>query len=130
MASEQSFALVFASVCTIVALWPWVRGGRVRLWAILVAVSFTLLGWAWPAVLWPLNVAWFRLGLLIGAVTTPVVLALLYVTTFLPTGLVAAHGKRCAGPNTRAGAIQLLGRAGRRQSRAGYDEASILRTGQ
>ena len=87
MASEQSFALVFASVCTIVALWPWVRGGRVRLWAILVAVSFTLLGWAWPAVLWPLNVAWFRLGLLIGAVTTPVVLALLYVT-FLPTGLV------------------------------------------
>jgi hypothetical protein len=43
MGSERSFGLVFASVLTIVALWPLVMGGRVRLWAILVAAAFTLL---------------------------------------------------------------------------------------
>jgi hypothetical protein len=88
MGSERSFGLVFATVFTTIALWPLVGGGTIRLWALLLAAAFVVVGWAWPAVLRPLNVAWFRFGLLIGAVTTPIVMALLYVTTFLPTGLV------------------------------------------
>lgn len=44
MGSERSFALVFASVFTIVALWPLVGGGRARLWAILLVAAFALLG--------------------------------------------------------------------------------------
>jgi hypothetical protein len=74
MGSERSFGLVFAIVFTTIALWPLVGGGTIRLWALLLAAAFVILGWAWPAVMRPLNVAWFRFGLLIGAVTTPIVM--------------------------------------------------------
>jgi Saxitoxin biosynthesis operon protein SxtJ len=86
--SERSFSLVFAIVFGIIAGWPLASGGAPRLWAFAVAVVFLILGYAMPAVLRPLNVAWFRLGLLMGAVMTPVVMAVLYLTTFLPTNLI------------------------------------------
>src|SRR5262249_8305883 len=86
--SERNFGLVFAIVFGIIGAWPLVSGGVPRFWALAVALVFTILGYAKPALLRPLNVAWFRLGLLMGAVMTPVVMAVLYLTTFLPTSLV------------------------------------------
>ncbi len=86
--SERSFSLVFAIVFGIIAAWPLGSGGAPRLWAFAVALVFPIVGYTKPALLRPLNVAWFRLGSLMGAVMTPVVMAVLYVTTFLPTGLV------------------------------------------
>jgi hypothetical protein len=88
MGSERSFGLVFAIAFTVIAVWPLAAGEAVRLWALPVALTFLILGFTWPAVLRPLNIAWFRLGLLLGIVMTPVVMAVLYVTTFLPTSLV------------------------------------------
>jgi hypothetical protein len=42
----------------------------------------------WPQSLAGLNRAWTKLGLLMFKVISPVVLALMYVTTFVPTGLL------------------------------------------
>jgi hypothetical protein len=88
MGSERSFGLVFAIVFAMLALWPLAKGEAVELWAISAALFFLALGCLRPAVLRPLNVAWFRFGLLLGALVTPAVMALLYVTAFLPTSLV------------------------------------------
>jgi Saxitoxin biosynthesis operon protein SxtJ len=86
--SERSFSLTFFIVFGIVAAWPLTSGGQPRFWAFGVALVFPILGYVKPALLRPLNVAWFRLGLLLGAIMTPVVMALLYLTTFLPTSFV------------------------------------------
>src|SRR2546430_11412021 len=88
MGSDRNFGLVFAMVFATIALWPLTKGEVPRLWAILAALVFLALGCLRPAVLRPLNIAWFRVGLLLGALVTPVVMALLYVTAFLPTSLV------------------------------------------
>ncbi len=82
--SERSFGLVFAIVFAIIGLWPLTRGAFPHLWAFATMAACLILGQFWPSVLRPLNVAWFRLGLLLGAVVSPVVMALLYVTTFIP----------------------------------------------
>ena len=64
-------------------------GGRGNDLARVLGISeVVFLGYAKPALLRPLNVAWFRLGLLMGVVMTPVVMGVLYLTTFLPTNLV------------------------------------------
>jgi saxitoxin biosynthesis operon SxtJ-like protein len=88
MGSERSFGRVFAIAFTVIGLWPVIRGGAPHLWALLIAAAFLALAYLLPAVLRPLNVIWFRLGLLLGAVVTPVVMGLLYVTTFVPTSLI------------------------------------------
>jgi hypothetical protein len=88
MGSERSFGRAFAVAFTVIGLWPLIRGGAPHLWALLTAAAFLALAYLRPAVLRPLNVIWFRLGLLLGAVVTPVVMGLLYVTTFVPTSLI------------------------------------------
>ncbi len=87
MGSERSFGLVFAIVFASIALWPLTQGGVFRVWAIVVALTFLALGYMRPAVLGLLNAAWFRLALLLSAVVTPIVIAVLYVATFLPMSL-------------------------------------------
>ncbi len=74
MGSEWGFGLVFAIVFVIIALWPLAKAEAPRFWAIAVALAFLVLGYLRPAVLRPLNIAWFRISLLLGAAVTPVVM--------------------------------------------------------
>ena len=88
MGSERGLGLVFAAVFAIIALWPLIGGHAPRAWAIVVAVVFLALADLWPAAPRPLNKVWFKFGMLLGAVMTPVVMALLYILVFVPTGLL------------------------------------------
>ena len=87
MGSDRGFGFVFAAVFAVIALWPLVRGEYPRLWATIVALAFLAVALARPRLLHPLNIVWFRFGLLLSAVVTPVVMALLYVTTIVPMGI-------------------------------------------
>ncbi len=88
MGSERGLGLVFAAFFAIIALWPLIGGHSLRVWAVVVAVIFLALAYLWPAALRPLNIVWFKLGMLLGMVMTPVVMALLYIMVFTPTGLL------------------------------------------
>jgi hypothetical protein len=86
--TERGFGIVFALVFTVIGLWPLISGGAVRSWALLIAAAFLLAGFAAPAVLAPLNRLWFRFGMLLGRIVSPVVMALLFYVTVMPTGLL------------------------------------------
>lgn len=88
MGSERNFGLVFAGVSAIVACYPLLQGGPVRHWALAVAGAFLALALAVPRLLAPLNRLWFRFGLALGAVMTPVAMALLFAVAVIPTALV------------------------------------------
>ena len=86
--SDRSFGLVMALALAAVTalnawhwgkLWPWTGG----LSALFVAAALLR-----PAVLHPLNLVWLRFGLLLHKVVNPVVMALLFYGTVLPTGLI------------------------------------------
>jgi hypothetical protein len=86
--SDRSFGLVMAAALAAVTLlnvwhagrlWPWTGG-----WAALFLVA----GLFWPTVLNPLNRIWLKFGLLLHRVVNPVLMALLFYGTVLPTGLV------------------------------------------
>jgi hypothetical protein len=88
MGSDRSFGLVFAAVFGVVALLPLIHGNSVRVWAIVPAALFLAVSMLRPTLLAPLNRLWFRFGLALGAVMTPVAMALLFVVAVIPTGLV------------------------------------------
>jgi hypothetical protein len=87
MGSERSFGFVFATLFLIVSLWPLWSGMDARLWALGVAASFMLAAVAAPDLLRPLNVIWYRFGIALGTIMTPVIMALIYVLTVVPVGL-------------------------------------------
>lgn len=92
--SERSFGLVFAGFFLVVGLFPLVRGGDGRWWAVGLALAFAAVALAAPRHLRPLNALWFRFGLALGRVVAPVVMAALYFLVVTPTGvLMRAVGK-------------------------------------
>ena len=86
--SEKSFGLIFAVVFFIVGLYPLVNNKDILLWPLITALTFFMLGYMAPKVLTVPNKLWFKLGLALGAVVAPVVMALVYFTTVVPIGLI------------------------------------------
>lgn len=92
--SERSFGFVFATVFALIGLYPLLNAGEVRLWSIGVAVAFALVAVVLPRLLRPLNVVWFKFGMLLGRVVAPLVMILLFFLVFTPTGLVMRAFRR------------------------------------
>jgi len=86
--SERAFGIVFAVVFAVVAAWPLLSGMPPRWWALAVAVVFVSAGYLFPIVLKPLNIVWFKIGMLMYKVVNPLTMAMLYVTTIIPIGLI------------------------------------------
>jgi hypothetical protein len=69
-----------------------------RLWLPLSA-AFAALAWLRPALLGPLNYVWFRFGLLLHKVVSPVIMGLIFFGAILPIGtLMRLCGHRPLAP--------------------------------
>src|SRR5690348_12335896 len=84
--SERNFGLVFAGLCAVVAGVNWWHGNT-RFWAwASAAVIFAAIALAAPRLLRPLNIVWFKLGMLLHHIVSPVVLGLMFFAVFTPVG--------------------------------------------
>jgi hypothetical protein len=86
--SNRKFGLVFTVFCVLVAGYGYWRGAAAWAYWAGAASVFALAALLWPRALTPLNWFWTRLGLALSKITTPVVMALLFFGTVVPTGLV------------------------------------------
>lgn len=86
--SELHFALLFSFVFTIIAIYPLFSGQELHIWAIIIALAFLAIGLLKPSVLKPINILWFKFGLLLHTVVSPLIMALIYFSAVLPTGLL------------------------------------------
>ena len=92
--SDRSFGLVMAGAFALLtALNGW-HAGRIWPWTAALAAVFLVAALLRPALLNPLNHLWLKFGLLLHKIVNPVIMALLFYGTVLPTGLIArAMGK-------------------------------------
>jgi hypothetical protein len=86
--SDRGVGLVFAGFFALIGLLPVFGGGWPRLWPLVLAGVFAIVALAWPRLLRPLNRAWFKVGLALHAVVTPVVMAIVFYSTVTPTAVV------------------------------------------
>lgn len=94
LGSDRSFGLVFAVVFAVVGLWPLLNGEPFRPWALGTAVAFLIAALVMPRRLRPLNLLWFKFGMLLHHIVTPLVMGLLFFLTVTPVGmLMRASGK-------------------------------------
>jgi hypothetical protein len=96
--SDRSFGLVMAAAFAAVSLLNAWHVGRIWPWTGGVAALFLAAALLRPGILNPLNRLWLKFGLLLHGVVNPVIMALLFYGTVLPTGLVMrALGKDLRG---------------------------------
>jgi Saxitoxin biosynthesis operon protein SxtJ len=86
--SDQSFGIVMAAAFAVMSLLNWWHHGHSWHWTLGIALLFFTATLLYPAALKPLNRLWLRLGLLLHKVVNPIVMALVFFGTVLPTALV------------------------------------------
>ena len=88
ISSNRNFGLVFFVVFLIVSLWPLTHEGSIRIWSVIVSAVFLILGLINSRLLTPLNVLWFKLGMILGAIISPIVMGIVFFLVVTPTGFI------------------------------------------
>ena len=86
--SNRGFGLVFFIVFFIIAVFPLKSGGDLRYWSILISLIFLILGLINSNILSPLNKVWFKFGILLGKIISPIVMGLIFFVVITPTSLL------------------------------------------
>ena len=88
MSSNKSFGLVFSVVFLIISLFPLFKDGNIRIWAIVIAITFFILGLLNSKILSPLNKIWFKFGILLGNFVSPLIMGIVFFVVVTPTSLM------------------------------------------
>tara|TARA_A100001234_G_C12353522_1_gene271015 strand:- start:158 stop:538 length:381 start_codon:yes stop_codon:yes gene_type:complete len=88
LGSNRSFGIVFFIVFLVIFLWPMLSGNDLRFWALIVSFIFLILGLLNSKILSPLNRLWFKFGILLGNVISPLVMCIIYFAVVTPIALL------------------------------------------
>ena len=88
ISSNKSFGIVFFVIFLVVALWPLINEGEIRIWSIVISIIFLFLGLINSKILTPLNKLWFRFGILLGNVFSPIAMGIIYFGVITPIGIL------------------------------------------
>jgi len=92
--SNRSFGIVFFIVFVLIGLYPLINNGELRLWSITISLIFLILGLINSKLLTPFNRLWFKFGLLLGKVVSPLILGFIFFIVVTPTGILVRFFKK------------------------------------
>ena len=87
ISSNRSFGILFCIVFAIVAAWPIMNDGQLRIWPIPISFIFLVLGLLNSKLLNPFNLVWIKFGELLGRIIAPIIMAIIYFMIVTPIGL-------------------------------------------
>ena len=82
--SNRSFGVVFFVVFFIISLWPLFSYNEIRIWSLIVSIIFLTLGLINSKILTPLNKLWFKFGIFLGNIISPIVMGIIYFVVITP----------------------------------------------
>ena len=86
--SNRSFGIVFFIVFLIISLFPLIKGNDLRIWSLLISLMFLVLGLMNSSILGPLNKLWFKFGLLLGSIVSPIVMGIVFFCVITPIAII------------------------------------------
>ena len=86
ISSNRSFGIVFFTVFLIISLYPLINHGDVRIWSLVISLIFLILGFINSRALTPLNKLWFKFGILLGKVLSPLIMGIIFFLVVTPIG--------------------------------------------
>ena len=86
--SNRSFGIVFFTVFLIIATYPLINNGDIRIWSLILSLVFLILGLLNSKILYPLNKTWFKFGLLLGKLVSPLIMTIIFFLVVTPIGIL------------------------------------------
>ena len=88
MGSNRNFGLVFSVVFIILGFFPLIKDSNPNFWLIVISLLFLFFGIFIPNVLKPLNILWFKFGILLGTFVSPIIMLLIFYLIITPIGII------------------------------------------
>ncbi len=85
----KQFGLLVGGVFSVIGLWPFIfRSESPRLWALVLGGVLILLGGIAPQSLRQVHAGWMKIGHVLGAINTKIILGLIYYLLIVPMGIM------------------------------------------
>ena len=84
ISSNRSFGIVFFVLFLLIALYPLTYSGEMRIWSAIISLIFLVLGLLNSKILAPLNKLWFKFGIFLGKIVSPLVMGVIFFLVVTP----------------------------------------------
>ena len=88
ISSNRSFGIVFFVVFLLIAVFPLANSEDLRIWSLIISLIFLILGLLKSKILTPLNRLWFKFGIFLGKIVSPLVMGVIFFFVVTPIGLI------------------------------------------
>ena len=88
ISSNRSFGIVFFVVFILIALYPLIHNEEIRIWSLIISSIFLILGLINSRILNPLNKLWFKFGILLGKIVSPIIMGIIFFLVVTPIGFI------------------------------------------
>ena len=85
--SNRSFGIVFFLVFLVIGIYPILNENEPYYWSIIISVIFLILGLFNSIYLTPFNKLWFKFGILLGQIISPIVMGIVFFIVVTPIAL-------------------------------------------
>ena len=86
--NNKSFGILFFIVFLLVAIWPVLESGSIRVWSLVISIIFLILGIINSKILTPLKSGWIKFGEILGKVIAPIVMMIVYFIVLTPLSFI------------------------------------------
>ena len=87
ISSNRSFGIIFFVVFLFIALYPITYSEDIRIWSLIISFIFIILGLLNSKILTPLNKLWFKFGVILGKIISPIIMGIIFFLVVTPIGL-------------------------------------------
>ena len=87
ISSNRSFGIVFFFIFLFIAIYPLINDNEVRIWSLIISLFFLILGIINSKILLPLNKIWFKFGILLGSIFSPIIMGFIFFLVVTPIGI-------------------------------------------
>ncbi len=88
VSSEKNFGITFSFISFIAALYLLIESNNIFILFFILSFIFLICSFVIPKMFMTPNLLWFKFGVLLGSITAPIVMALVYFTIILLTGII------------------------------------------
>ena len=86
--SNKSFGIVFFIVFLLISLYPLTNHENIRIWSLIISLIFLILGLLNSKILNPFNKLWFKFGIILGRIISPIVMSIIFFFVVTPIALL------------------------------------------
>lgn len=80
--TEKNFGITFSIFFILLGIYLFIINSSFYLISLFSSISFLIISYKKPIILKPLNIVWYKFGILLGKITNPIILFLIYFFVF------------------------------------------------